>query len=186
MRANKKISIVHLFVVIVTAGIFSSCNQDMEIVNALTEMEKTPGVTARNSEVYYTENGIIKLKVIAPITKAYHFAEEPYTEFPEGITVFTFDDKKEVESNLTAKFAIYYEKKDLWMVRNNVVALNRRGEILNTEELFWDQKKKTIYSNVMVKITTEDGVTYGQGFESDEKFNDWIVKRPTGEYNLDE
>ncbi len=177
---------INQILIIAIALVFTACKNDMQVVNSLTEEENTPGIVAKNSEVIYTENGIVKLKVMAPTTKRFQFAEEPHTEFPDGITVFTYDDKNEEESNLTAKFAIYYEKKELWMVRNNVVAKNRKGEILNTEELFWDEKKKTIYSNVMVKITTKDGVTYGQGFESDERFEEWIIKRPTGEYNIDE
>jgi len=162
------------------ASLFLSCTPDMEVVNALTDQKNTPGVTAKNSEVLYTEGGQVKIKVIAPLTKYYQFADEPYSEFPEGITVYTFDEKKNVESSITAKFAIYYEKKELWLARNNVVGMNRKGEILNTEELYWDQKKKIIYTDVNIKITQPDGVLYGKGLISDETFDNWEIKKPYG------
>ena len=60
------------------------------------------------------------------------------------------------------------------------MATNRKGEILNTEQLFWDEVKKTIYSNDMVKITTSDGVIFGEGFESDENFDDWVIRKTSG------
>jgi hypothetical protein len=56
--------------------------------------------------------------------------------------VHTYDDTLGVESNLTAKQAVFFEKKILWQAKNNVVAKNRKGEVLYTEELFWDQRKK--------------------------------------------
>jgi len=175
-------------IVLAAAGTLQlfSCKTDLETVKAMAEQENTPGVTAKNSEILYSEEGVLKLKVIAPVTQSYQFAEEPYTEFPEGITVFNYGDSLAIESQLTANYAIYYEKKKLWNARYNVVAENSKGEILNTEQLFWDEQKKTIYSNDMVKITTEDGVTFGEGFESDEMFNDWVILRPTGTYYVEE
>jgi len=171
---------LRLYIVLALAGtlLLSSCKTDKETV--------TPGVTAKNSEIIYTEEGRIKVKVLAPVTFSYQFAEEPYTDFPEGITVFNFSDSLTIESQLTANYAIYYENKKLWNARYNVVAMNSKGEILNTEQLFWDEQKKIIYSQDMVKITTEDGVTFGEGFESDEMFNDWVILKPTGTYFIDE
>lgn len=166
--------------------LLSSCKTDLETVKALTDQANTPGVTAKNSEILYTEEGKLKVKVLAPVTFSYQFAEEPYTDFPEGITVFNYSDSLTIESELTANYAIYYEKKKLWNARYNVVALNRKGEILNTESLFWDEQKKIIYSQEMVKITTEDGVTFGEGFESDEMFNEWVILKPTGTYYINE
>jgi hypothetical protein len=38
----------------------------------------------------------------------------------------------------------------------------------------------------MVKITMADGVQYGQGFRSDESFNNWEIKKPTSYFDLEE
>jgi len=166
--------------------IFNSCTTDAEMVTALENREHTATVTAKNSEILYTENGIVKLKVITPLTRTYPNSEEPYTEFPEGITVYTYNDSMQIESNLTSKFAIYYDKKGLWSASNNVVATNRKGEVLNTEQLYWDEKKKIIYTDDMVKITTPDGTQFGQGFLSDETFDNWEIKKPTSIFNIDD
>jgi len=154
--------------------------------NALDENENKATITAKNSEIVYTENGKVKLKIIAPVTEYYQNRAEPYTEFPGGITVYTFSDSLEIESELTSKYANYYDKKGLWSASNNVVAKNSKGETLNTEQLYWDQNKKKIYTDDMVKITTSDGIQYGQGFVSDETFNNWEIKKPNSIYYIDE
>jgi len=171
---------------IACGGLIVSCTTNIDISSALDNKEDKAFMTAKNSEIIYTESGKIKLKVITPVTKIYQSREDPYTEFPEGITVYTFSDSMKVESELTAKYANFYDKKKLWSASNNVVAKNRKGETLETEHLFWDQNKKTIYTEDMVKITTADGIQYGQGFVSDETFNNWEIKKPKSYYYLEE
>ena len=166
--------------------IFISCTPNIDMVRALEDKEDKALMTAKNSEIVYTENGRVKLKIISPVTKYYQNKENPHTEFPEGITVYTFSDSMEIESELTSKYANYYEKKGLWEANNNVVAKNSKGETLNTEHLFWDQNKKTIYTDDMVKITSADVTQYGQGFLSDESFSNWEIKKPISYFNLEE
>lgn len=163
-----------------------SCRSDLESIKTLNDTESTPGMVAVKSEVIYTENGVPVAKVIAPVTKHFQFAKEPYTEFPDGISVYTFVDGKVVESYLTSKYALYYDKKKLWDVRYNVVAMNRKGEILNTEQLFWDEQKKLIYSDASVKITTAEGVIFGEGFTADEQLEDIEIKNSSGIIYLNE
>ena len=64
--------------------------------------------------------------------------------------------------------------------KNNVVIVNAEGEQLNTEHLIWDRKKRIIYSNVFVKITTEDEIIMGEGFESNEQFSKYKILKPKG------
>lgn len=163
-----------------------ACSTNTEAIQYFSDKKSIPGITAYNSEVIYTEDGQAKIKVFAPITIHYQFSEEPYTDFPEGITVYTYDDTLGVESTLTAKQAVYFDKKSLWHAKNNIVAKNRKGEVLYTEELFWDQKKKMIYSNVNVKINSLKGVIFGRGLTSDESFDSWEIKEPyDGEITID-
>ncbi|WP_173072618.1 MULTISPECIES: LPS export ABC transporter periplasmic protein LptC [Tenuifilum] len=170
-----------------TTALLVACKTNKEAVIYFSDIKKTPGVTVYNSEVTYTEQGRLLLKVLAPETIYYQFAEEPYTEFPKGITVYTYDKELNKESSLTANYAIYYEKKMLWQAKNNVIAKNRKGEELYTEELYWDQKKHIIYSDVNVKINGINGVVYGKGMIADENFENWEVKNPySGEFEFEQ
>ncbi len=163
-----------------------SCKNDIEVVNALAERDKVPSLIAKNIELIYTENGNLRMRVLAPETQSFQYAEEPYNEFPKGITVFRYDDSMKIESTITANYAIFYEAKELWNAKYDVVAQNRIGQILNTEQLFWDQKSKKIYSDDMVKITSGDDVIFGEGFDSDENFNDWVIRKISGTFYFEE
>lgn len=157
---------------------FSSCHADNSVIKEIVDQKETPAVVVYNSEMLYTEMGHLKMKMFAPLTKYYQFADEPYTDFEEGIEVISYDDMLKVESKITAKFAQYFEKKDLWLARNNVVAQNHKGEVLYTEELYWDRTKRIIYTDVNVRIKTENGNVYGRGLISDDSFVNWEVKEP--------
>ena len=166
--------------------LLTSCKTDIEIVNALTDREQVPSMVGENIEIIYTENGNVKIRVSAPETMYFEYTEEPYNEFPKGITVYNYDDSMNIESSITANYAIFYKDKELWDARYDVVAQNNKGQILNTERLFWDQKTKKIYSNDMVKLTSGDDVIFGEGMDSDEDFNDWVVRKPSGKIFLQE
>ena len=73
------------------------------------------------------------------------------------------------------------EDKNIWEARGNVVGRNKKdGETIRTEYLVWNQKDGTIYSDKKVQVTTPDDIIYGEGFKSDDQFNDWQVKKVTG------
>ena len=78
-------------------------------------------------------------------------------------------------------YAFFYKERNLWELNNDVEALTEKGERLNTEQLFWDTKEHRIYSEKFVKITTQNQVITGVGFESDEKLSKYEIKRPGGE-----
>jgi hypothetical protein len=56
------------------------------------------------------------------------------------------------------------------------VAINEAGEKLETELLYWDQKKALIYTDRFVKITTEDQIVQGYGLESDPRLSKRRIK----------
>lgn len=164
--------------ILMGATLVCSCKADRSVIQEIIDQKNAPAVVVYNSEMIYTEMGKLKMKVFAPVTNYYQFADEPYTNFDEGIEVNSFDDSLKIDSKITAKFAQYFEKKELWLARNNVVAQNYKGEVLYTEELYWDQNKHIIYTDVNVRIKTEDGNVYGRGLVSDDSFDSWEVKEP--------
>lgn len=149
----------------------------------LSEMmtQESEGLT-----INYSENGNLSYSFTTPLLERYEFAREPYMEFRRGIEIETYNDSTHrVESTLTANYAIFLEKKKLWEAKGNVIA--RRGDemTLETEQLFWDQVSKRIYSNVDSKVTQGRDVIIGEGFESDERFEDFTFRKPKGRVSVD-
>lgn len=162
-----------------------SCKNDIDVINTFTEIHNLPTQLVRNLETIYTDSGKIQIKLLAPELKRFSNVEEPYIEFPARIKVVFFDKNQEPESRLTAKYAIYSETNKLWEARDSVIAINNLGDTLNTELLFWDEKKELIYTNKFVKITTENEVIWGEGLEANQEFTDWKIKNVKGTIYID-
>ena len=166
------------------------CNNDLEMINTVIQDSNHPIQTGRNIEVQYTDSSRLQLVFKAPRMKKFLTSEEEgaYYEFEEGIKVFFYDHEEKLESTFKSGYANYYEKKNLWKANDSVVARNvQTGEQLTTEELFWDQENKRIYSHVFTKITNEDGVFYGEkGFESDQDLNNYRLIGSSGSVEIED
>jgi LPS export ABC transporter protein LptC len=125
---------------------------------------------------------------MAPEVYKYVRSEDPYYEFPKGMRVIFYDSLERQESFIEAKYAIFYERKELWEARNQVVAESPgKGEKLETEQMFWDQKAKRIFSDKFTRITNSDGVFFGEaGFEARDDLSKWKLKGSSGTVNVRE
>ena len=175
------ITIAALFVV----AMLFSCENDIETVNIIGAKDTAPFEISKNVALYYSENGKVEVLLKTPLLERYT-GERPYFEMTKGVEVYFYDSLMNISSQLTANYAISYENEKITEARNNVVVLNEKNEQLDTEHLIWDEKKAIIYSNVYVKITTPDEILYGDGFESDERFEKWHIKMPKGSFNIKE
>lgn len=121
-----------------------------------------------------------------PLMERYELAREPYMEFRRGVEITTYDDSTGLEaSHLVADYAIFFEKRELWEAKGNVVARNAEGQTLYTQQLFWNQSTHRVYSNVDSKVVQGRDVFIGEGFESDDKFEKWSFRKFTGKLTVD-
>ena len=99
-----------------------------------------------------------------------------------------YDAKMNVVSSITAQYAKNFTGDDRWEAKNNVIAVNLKGDTLKTEYLVWDTRKKKIYSDQFVKIIQKDQIYTGIGFESDQDFSSYHIKNLKGNMyvNVDE
>ena len=129
-----------------------------------------PLVSAFDIDYIRTDSGYKQVKLISPYMERYG-GKDPYTVFPEGFKVTFYDKKGVATSFIKANYGISYPKKKIMRARNDVVVKNFESEEqLNTENLIWNQKKKVIYANTFVKITTPDKVVYGDSLKAHESF----------------
>ncbi len=173
-----------LSLVLICGTTLMSCVNDMDEVNKTTKLAE-PGVEhGKNIELFYSENGEVRVKVTAPTVTRY-LAPPPYTEFNDGLKVDFYNDSMRVTSWLTANYGVRYETEAKTILRNDVQVVNENNEHLSTEELIWDEKKHIIYSDKFVKITTPDQVIYGEGMEADETLTRYRIKKPQGTIQSD-
>ena len=131
---------------------FQGCQSDMQAIGELQELKEAV-FTMYDVDMVHTDSGMLQVRMRAPIMERFDFDNNPYMEFPEGIDIESYGRDSTIRGKVTAKYAIHYEKTDLWEGRGDVVAVNSVGDRLNTEILFWDAKEQKIYTHVVARVT---------------------------------
>lgn len=153
----------------------------------ISDPETTPTQISYNHKILESQDGIRKYRFTTPLLEKFDEAKEPYIEFKKGIKIETFTaDSMQIESDLVADYARFNETKQLWEGRGNVIARNlKEDKILYTEQLFWDQASKKIYTNKPARVIDRGNTHRGIGFEADEKFEEWQFNRARGQIEVE-
>lgn len=178
---NWRVSLLSVILAIL-ALLSGGCENDIERINMLTDDTETPTVKGTNIKVIYSDSAKVKVQIMAPTYEQFPNAERPYMEFPDGMQVYFYDDSLKMESEITADYTIYYIEEHLWHATSNVVARRfDNGDALYTEELFWNESEKRIYSDTYTKVHNEDNVLYGaRGFRSNQDLSNWQLIGSSG------
>lgn len=169
----------HFFILISLACV--ACAQQeaakpVDYQGPLREME--------NVEMYYTENDLIKIKLIAP--KIFEF-ENGDQEFTEGIYLEFYDETGNIKSILRANTAYYFKEENKWRGQGKVEVKNiQKNEQLNTEELFWKQDTRRIFTEKFVTIKLANEIIYGTGLEAAQDLSEYTIKNPEGEFEVED
>ncbi|HNY58181.1 MAG TPA: LPS export ABC transporter periplasmic protein LptC [Bacteroidales bacterium] len=170
---------IMIAVLIAGTALFSSCDKKEITVKDLM-IKGLPTLSARNVETMYSDSGKVTMVVQTPLIQQYSSEENPYTLFPKGLTVLFYDRTDKPQASITSNYARYTEKDDVWELRDSVVAVSNKGEVLETELLFWSQPRDRIWSDRFVRFTHNDQIVMGTGFNSDSRFSNWTIKNVTG------
>lgn len=159
--------------------IASGCRNEISEIKAITDPQNFPVQTSVNAVYTFTEEGKIRNRLEAGILERYT-GEEPYMLALNGFTIVFYDSTETEDARLNALNGRYDEESRRLTAWDKVELWNVKGEKLETEELIFSQDSSRIYTNKFVTITTESGVIYGEGLESNDSFTKYRILRPTG------
>ena len=173
-----------LFILLLLTGgyLVISCENDLERIQKITSLDHLPDAAGQKYEILYSDSFQVRVRILAPEIERYARGEEPYIEFPQGLTAYFYDDSLTIEAYIKAKHVIFRENERLWEAKNNVEGRNLKNKNqLNTEHMFWDQENKKIYSHTRSRIVNEDGTFYGEkGFEAKQDLSWYRLKKSKG------
>lgn len=146
-------------------------NDDLSKINAISaKVASKPVQVSKDVNITFSDSARVKAVLTSPEILQYE-TDKPYQELPKGLHIdFYSAATGKVESHLDANYGIRYVNEHRVMVENDVRVVNKNGEKLNTEQLFWDENKKKIYTEKYVKYQKADGVYEGDGMDADENF----------------
>lgn len=172
--------------VVLAAGIFVSCSNDIDEIKALTEESDLPVQTVEHGTFHYTSRGKLSNTLEATILERFENEEDPRIEVSGGFKLTIYDSLQSVEATLTAENGTFWEQQGRLIARNDVELQNMDGDRLNTEELIWVQDSDLVYTNKHVIITTEEATIKGKGLVTDSKFKKRQIKQVSGEMFVDD
>lgn len=162
-------------------------NKKSELAVARENIDSMPSLYTRDVNTLISDSGVTRYRIEAPAWYMYENEdmESPYWYFPEGIYVEQFDTAYNAETLIKGDTAIYYKKEQIWRLDKNVHIENIEGRQFDTQQLYWNQKLRRIYSDSAIRITTGEEVIEGIGFESNEQITKYTIQRVTGIFTVE-
>ena len=190
MRSGAKQNLL-LPALLVSMLLVSACENDINAIKELSAKEsERPEQITKGVDVIYSDSAKVKMRLEAPVVIENNDTAKnakPYQVTPKGIKITFYNADKTQAGVMVADSAIQYPTIKITKFYRNVVCTFSTGETLKTEELIWDQNKKTIYSNKYVIINAPDGsIMDGVNFVSDEKLTNPKFSQSTGTFYTDE
>lgn len=179
MLLYKKIS--NSIPVIIMAGIFFySCTNDMEEVKIVANTESQAIRATYNAEFIFTDSADIKNKLNSNKLEIFETADSSYTVLSKGFKLTFYENDSSPDGILTARNGFINQDNSVMIARDSVVFVNRDGETLRTEELYWLQDSDKVYTDKFVIIEKKDAIINGKGLISNQNFTNYRIKEPTG------
>ena len=175
-----------ILVVVVLFGVAACSKEEAPKLEAVKDRKKLPGLAATKITTVISDSGITRYRIYTDQWDVFDRAAEPYWNFPKGLHFERFDKRLNIDANFHSKTAKYYEYKKLWEFRGNVKAVNIKGEMFETDLLYWDQTQERIYSDKFIRVTQATRVITAYGFESDQSLTRYNFRNVEGIFALDE
>lgn len=172
--------------VLLGAGIFFSCENDLKEVDRIARMDELPQETMEEVTLIYSDSGQTRAILETPLINKYYRPKEKM-EFPEGLKLTFYQPGKVMESQLTSRYGLLDQAERHLVVRNNVVFINFiRKDTLNTELLNWSQDSAKVFTDKLVVVRGKDGVfTSKGGLKAGEAFDWYEFNNVAAIYHLD-
>ena len=167
--------------IIILSMMILSCENKIPVIPK-SDLLTLPSLTVRDFKTVLNDSGRVQLIMSSHLVEQYDKADPRYDEFKSGIKVVLFNNKND-SVRVTSKYA-KCTNNNLWELRDSVVVINENNEKLETEVLFWNQEKDLIYTDRFVKMTSEDEVIQGIGFESDSHLTKRKILKVTADIYL--
>lgn len=169
----------------VVATIAVSCKNKIAETEQI-DLKATPSQVVENIVIVQSRNSKTEYRMQAPLLERYDSdPKDSYDLFPKGLNVYGYNEEGLLETSIVSDEAKHTIKdgEEMWSAYGNVVVKNFiKGEQMETDTIFWDQKEEKIYTHCYVKLFSPQGLMQGIGMESDEMARNAVLLNPFDGY----
>ena len=175
----------YTFSLIFSLIVLASCENSESNIRNFINTENLAVEQLTNSEIIYTENGNLKVKVMSQKMERFSDKEERI-ELAGGVHFDFYKlDSTNTKSVLTCEKATINNTTNIMVANNNVVLKDSDNKELKSEQLIWDKNKNLVYTESEITIKTEDEIISGVGFKSTPDFTEYEIKKAKGVFSLE-
>lgn len=139
----------------------------------------------KNIKGIFSQSANLKAYLSAPLMRRVK-ADTQYVEFPASIHVDFYNEARQLENVVSAKYARYFENMGKVFLRDSVVVYNMTGDTLYCKTLWWDQNQAIFYSDDSVTVQTIPRQLRGVGFWAKSDFSKYTFREVVGSLPIPE
>jgi hypothetical protein len=133
-----------------------------------------------------SDSGVIKYRIVTERWEVNQAKKPSRWIFDKGLFLTQFDEKFHVHAYVQCDTAYYFDQLHLWELRSRVHILTKDGVRFRSEQLFWDEMKHELYSNVFSSLITPDRTLQGTYFRSNEQMTRYYVSNSKGSFERED
>ena len=156
------------------------------VVSHATDPERVPTMASNDVQTIISDDGHTRYRITTSRWLMFEEAKEPHWVFPDGVKAEEMDSAYVVTSTIECDSAYYDTHKQLWDLNGNVRITNDDGDVILTDQLFWDQNARKLYSEAFIHVEKQGLVIEGYGYESNETFTTYTLRRVEDIFPIDE
>lgn len=141
--------------------------------------ESNPTMTTLDVETFISDSGYTRYHISTPLWEMFEDASEPYWRFKDGLDLQQFDLNLNPDASMVCDSAVYFSRKRLWRLDGHVMMVNTLRDTFLSQQLFWDQSKRSVYTDSFIHIVRSDRIIEGYGFNSNENMTAYTINNPT-------
>ena len=172
--------------IVVLFFLFSCTGSKGKAGSSTNSSDSISVISTYGVESLISDSGRISYKIIAEEWLMFEKLDSPFWAFEKGAYLEKYDDSLRIEATLKSDTAYFFSKAKIWQLIGNVKIRNQKDERFFTDMLFWDQDKKSIYSDCYIKIEQQEQITEGRGFSSNQELTQWQIHNTEGIYPIEE
>lgn len=167
-----------VIITVITALLFltAGCGNGRKIKPSLPvgdNVEDIPNYVIEGFKLMSTDKGNKEWEIEGKNAQVFEMKKKIYVQ---NFIMKTFERSGKY-STTTGKRAVIQTDTNFMEINEQVRYTASNGMVLKTEQLFWDNALKKIYSDKQVIIIKGDSILKGIGFESDASMQNMVVKK---------
>jgi LPS export ABC transporter protein LptC len=160
-----------------------SCESNLKDVQRIYKTSFVPTGEADSINLKYTDSGRVKSILQSLKMVDYSTAKNPFVEFPKAVLV-TLIDANGNKTTVVADKAISYKKTEVIDLVGNVKIQTFDGKVLETNQLYFDQKNEWFFTEEAFTFKDADGsYLQGIGIDFSKDFKIFNMQNNNGEVN---